>query len=265
MSTKPLFTTLAVAFALLLGGANALQAQNPDLCQPDCYSSHFGSTQTIILTLPYGCVVRVKYAQRFACNKWYDLGIISIEELTSGCSGFSTQLLLDLVTEEMFKENPMNFPVPTGGSPSGDTCFTHWRVVKGGCWRRDSIDCDGDTVNVPCGDACCLGSYRICTSDSVIILVTPTGSYVVGDCDTLDPNCQPVCGQGESTIKSGDPDLGSLFHSHDHKLHDHARDPGEATLKEEETSLTPQQPGSLPQQAITEPTTKTYTLTRSRE
>ena len=115
MARKSLFTTLAVALTLFLGGSLSAQAQNPDLCLPDCPGSNFGTTKIAILTFPNGCVVRVKYAKRFACGTWNDLGIISVEELTPWCFVYSTQQLLDLVTEEMFKQNPMGFPVPTGG------------------------------------------------------------------------------------------------------------------------------------------------------
>ncbi|MCB0712127.1 MAG: hypothetical protein KDD67_07340 [Ignavibacteriae bacterium] len=264
MSTKSLLTTLAVVFVLLLSGTMLIaQTPNPDICKPDCQGSEFSATQTIILTFPNGCVVRVKYAYRTACGTWKDLGIISVEELTPQCSGLSTSTLLDIVTEELFKQNPMGFPVPTG--VGGDTCYTHWRVVKGGCWT-DTVDCDGDTVHIPCGDACCLGSYLICAHDSVVISVNPTGFYVEGECDTLDPYCEPVCGQSESSMKSGDPDIGALNPLHFHRSQFESAVVSEKVLLEKEaTTPVNSDPKQLPQTESVRESETVTTRVRSRE
>lgn len=206
MSSKTLFTSIALAVLLLFGAFTPSFGQNPDLCKPDCEGSNFGPTQVDTLVLPGGCVVRVKYAVRIACGFWNDLGIISIEPLTPGCGFFTVGQLLNFTTQEMLRQNPMGFPTPDTG-----TCTTQWRVVNGACWK-DSVTHDGDSVYAACDTvACCLSGYRICTDSAGQRTVTKLGSGSAKDCDTTDLHCTPVCGDEEESLNSPqEPGLGSV-------------------------------------------------------
>ncbi len=204
---KKLLLALSTCTMLLLLAHGSMSAQNPDLCLPDCDSSDFGATQTIILTLPSGCIVRVEYASRSACDIWNDVGIISIEYLF-GCDTVGIQQGVDETTEALLAENPMAFPMP-----DTNTCVFTWRVVRGACWK-DSVDCDDDTRLVPCfGEACCLSRYRICRDSLGVITVEQNGVPTTsGECDTLDPHCVPICEPAPPSASQGSgPDLG--FHS----------------------------------------------------
>lgn len=206
MSSKPIITSFILAALLLLGAFTSSFGQNPDICKPDCQSSQFGPTQVDTLILPGGCVVRVFYAVRMACNIWYDLGIVSIEALTPGCGLFTVKQILDFTTLEMLRTNPMGFPDPDSGR-----CTTQWRVVNGACWK-DSVTFHGDSIYVPCNlVACCLSSYRVCLDSLGNRTSTKLSSGSAKDCDTTDPHCTPVCGDSSSSLTSPqDPGLSNV-------------------------------------------------------
>ena len=200
---KSFLTTLtALAVALICWMApSTMSAQNPDLCKPDCDTSEFGSTQKITLILPSGCVVRVDYAIRKACETFYDLGIAKIEVI-GNCPISDPKSILDEVTEALLNENPMNFPLP-----DTNECLYSWRVVKGACWTWE-LDCDHDTVYVPCDSvACCLTPVEVCRDEFGTIKVTPLPGYTTAPCDSTLVGCEPVCGSEPSAAKGGGPGL----------------------------------------------------------
>lgn len=205
MSSKSLFTSFALAALLFFGALASSFGQNPDICKPDCMGSNFGATQTTVVTLPGGCVVKVKYATRLACGVWNDLGIISVEPLTWQCGFFTLKQILDFTTLEMLEQNPMNFP-----TPGIDSCTTQWRVVNGACWK-DTVTCDGDSILVPCNlTACCLSSYRICTDSLGNRTATKNGAYSPKACDSTDPHCIPVCNDDPFLTAPEEPGLSSV-------------------------------------------------------
>lgn len=206
---NPLFKHLRTICATLLLGllcATGARAQNPDLCKPDCDSSEFGATLTKVIEIPGGCTVLVKYAVRNACNIYYDVGIISIQKL-EGCGGIDVVSGVEAATIALLQENPMGFPLPDTGQ-----CLTSWRVVRGACWK-DSIDFCDNTLWAPCyGEACCLAPYRICRDSSGTLSVNKTGSITYGECDTLDLQCHPICGEEPGASSGPGPSLSHSSH-----------------------------------------------------
>lgn len=205
MLSKHPIASIALCAIMLLGVFSVAGAQgyNPNLCLPDCMSNKFSKPKFVTVTLPNGCMVKVKYSTRTACGVWHDLGIEYIEPLNSDCDPLTIKQMLDLATKEMLKQNPMDFPEPDSGS-----CTTSWRVVNGACWK-DSISCDGDTIIAACEvTACCLGAYEICKDSVGNVTVTKLGSSQSGECDSSAWWCQPVCGHGGGSLMEDGPDLG---------------------------------------------------------
>lgn len=169
-------------------------------CVPDCPETPFGANQRAVLTLPNGCVVRVTFSTRIPecfTPPVYDVAIVQIEYLNGACSGSLTSLV-EAVTQQLLLTNPMFFPMPTLG------CLNHYRVTKAVCWRIDSLlDCDGDTLAVPCDSSgCCLSRYRLCRDSSGVFTVTKLNSYVpVGsdtcNADSLSEHANTCFGGGE--------------------------------------------------------------------
>jgi len=168
------------AFFMLVVSITTSAQERP--CIPDCPETPFGPNQRVVLTLPSGCVVRVTYASRIPecfVPPYYDVAIVQIEYLNALCSG-PLLSMLEAVTRQLLLANPMYFPMPTTG------CLSRFRVTRSVCWRIDSVlDCDGDTLVVPCDSSgCCLSQYRICRDSSGVVSVTKISSSVPVGADT---------------------------------------------------------------------------------
>lgn len=203
---------LALFSVLLLVTSTLVTSAQELACNPDCPETPFPPpTANVTITLPGGCVVKVYYSTRFACNTWHDLYIDRIETVNANdafCTSYfttsSTWLIMSQVTQLMLQLNPMGFPPLNNGDP----CETNWRVVKGACWQKIYFDY-GTAVSPyllrfmqPCpGDVCCLDEYQVCIVDGVRIAnIIPGGTQ-----GTCLPNpkfvpggqgCQTVCGSG---------------------------------------------------------------------
>ncbi|MCC6330844.1 MAG: T9SS type A sorting domain-containing protein [Ignavibacteria bacterium] len=162
----------------------------PPPCVPDCFGDPFGPTQIAVFTTPSGCVVRVWYSSRLACGIYRDVAIQKVEII--GSCGTPTSMLMDEITAHLFLTNPMGFP-----EPDTATCDTLYRVTRGQCWRRDTIDCDGDTLMLPCGvgPSCCLVKYEVCRDSMGTKYVRPYGSSVTPDTCIVPPgaSCENIC------------------------------------------------------------------------
>lgn len=173
-------------------------------CLPDCFNSPFSAPKLHKMLIPgYGWVL-VKFRTRYACNTWYDVYIDWIVPLNASgggpFAGLSMQYILELVTNFLLKENPMQFPpLPNDPSP----CYTNWRVIKGPCWSRKNTGNPQCPVQyIACSEqTCCLEPYRVCinpTTNERTVTKMSYGwsSYSCGS--TMPPpggqSCEPACG-----------------------------------------------------------------------
>lgn len=173
-------------------------------CLPDCFNSPFSSPKLHKILIPgYGWFM-IKYRTRYACNTWYDVYIDWIVPLNSGgvdpMAAKSMQFILEIATNFLLKENPMQFPPLPGTNPP---CRTNWRVIKGSCWSRSNTGNPQCPVQyVPCNEQqCCLEPYQVCvnitTGERTVTKMSygwspySCGSYIP-------PNggqpCEPACG-----------------------------------------------------------------------
>ena len=202
---KKLLTTIATLTVAILFhlAPTPAAAQNPDICKPDCDSSDFGPTRTILLQTPDGCTMRVQYVTRNACGIYNDVGIISVELITPCGYPADPATMLQWASDALIESDQTGFGLPDTG-----TCETTWRVVKGACWEVQ-IDCDHDSLYVPCDTlACCLTPIEVCRDSTGAISVTHFPGYSNLPCDSLKYGCESVCGEEPSAFKSGSPDLG---------------------------------------------------------
>jgi hypothetical protein len=229
---KSILRIITAGAAVVLMGIPAF-GQAPGLCLPDCYNDPFQPEQETVITLPSGCVLRVRYATREACNTYYDLGIVEYEKVSGDCSG-GPDVLLDEIAEAIFKLNPMGWE--PGLPLSQDSCWTYWRVTTSTCWW-DSVNACGDTLALPCDTAdCCLSSFEVCADSGATYIssVTKTGAYSQSDsCESSDPRCVFVCSGPESTPPPDDPDL-SQGHRPDHNPESDTKRSGIDALRAEE-------------------------------
>lgn len=194
------FLSIVLSLILLLTVAPEINAQTvPSPCVPDCVTDSYGPTKTAVFLLTSGCYVRVWYSTRLACGTYRDLAIQKIEFLTPGCGSTSLASVLDEVTAALFVHNPMGFP-----TPNTDSCITTYRAVMASCWKADTVECDGDTIAVPCDSVdCCLSAYDVCADSVDVITVTKKWSTSPSDtCDPADSSCQSICDLGTSEIVS---------------------------------------------------------------
>lgn len=186
----------------LFFGAPALLAQ-----LPQCPEVPWGSAQVYDLDLVNGCPVRVSYNTRLSCNSWQDLQILEIEPLqpaAASCVSYQSmhpKVVVDEVTEEMIRLNPMNFSSePQVGTPPPEYdyvlpwgCHLEWRVFVGSCWSLFPFQ---QPVWKPCyTSTTCYRRFMICTDPP---RKTPVGGTSAGPCQAQYPpaptSCYPVCG-----------------------------------------------------------------------
>lgn len=173
---------LLMCTMLMTGSFAQVVAQDPpdglivDLaCVPDCPDAPFvGSWQYTDVIVCSGCVVRVKWISRKACGN-FD---IYIEEATSidpnnpacmACYPNSLQALIEDVTQQLLRSNPMNYPPRVRGE-----CYTNWRAVKGPCWMRHFPDFSSNNESrVQSRTQACVGhetfcstNYQVCVDES---------------------------------------------------------------------------------------------------
>lgn len=185
-----ILSLLAVLVVITLSALNVSAQGVPPPCVPDCFGNPFGPTQKIVFTTPGGCTVRVWYSWRIACGLYRDLAIQKIEIL--GSCGQPSSMLMDDITEHLFLTNPMGFPEPDTAE-----CDTLYRVTRRQCWRRDTVDCDGDTLMLPCssGPSCCLVRYEVCLDSAGNKTARPFAAEVLIDTCIVPPGatCENVC------------------------------------------------------------------------
>ncbi len=196
MTPRSILLVVASAACLLLSAVPTFAAGDT-ACVPDCFADKFSTPEKAILELPGGCYIRVTYAQRFACGRYYDVAILEVEVLGGNCAMLPLPDLLQQATVQLLVDNPMYFP-----EPAPDSCITTWRVTKGSCWTYDTVDCTGDTVAVPCdGVGCCLSSYEICADTAGNRTIALLGASSSGaSCDSTNPACVPICQGADSMV-----------------------------------------------------------------
>lgn len=195
------------------GANSSIQAQSfiaPNIgtdttaCLPDCFNSPFGTAKLHKILIPgYGWFL-VKFRTRYACNTWYDVYIDWIVPLNSNgtdpFNGVSMQYILEIITNFLLKENPMQFP-PLPGDPV--QCRTNWRVIKGPCWSRTNTGNPQCPIQyIACGEVtCCLEPYQVCinpTTGQRTVTKTSYGwsYYSCGSSPTPagGQSCEPACG-----------------------------------------------------------------------
>lgn len=208
--------TLAIVLLLFMaplerlhGTAHAQAFISPDggadttACLPDCFNSPWSAPKLHkVFIPPYGWFL-VKYRTRYACNIWYDVYIDWIVPLnSSGSDPFAThgmQYILEIVTNFLLRENPMQFPPLPGANPP---CFTNWRVIKGQCWSRVNTGNPQCPVQyVACDEQqCCLEPYQVCVDPSGQRTVTKMSyGYTPYTCSGYvapmgGQPCEPACG-----------------------------------------------------------------------
>ncbi len=130
--------------------------------------------------------------------------IISVELITPCGYPADPATMLGWASDALIKSNFLPF-----GLPDTNECVTSWRVVEGACWEVQ-IDCDHDSLYVPCDTvACCQTRIEICRDRAGTIHITDLQGYSNMPCDTLNYECESVCGEEPSAAKSDGPDLGS--------------------------------------------------------
>jgi hypothetical protein len=173
-------------------------------CLPDCFNSPFSSPKLHKVLIPgYGWFL-IKYRTRYACNTWYDVYIDWIVPLNTGgvdpMASKSMQFILEIVTNFLLKDNPMQFPPLPGTNPP---CWTNWRVIKGGCWSRTNTGSPPCPIQyVPCNEQqCCLEPYEVCVNVSTgerTVRKIPYGWSPYSCSPYVSPNpqqpCEPACG-----------------------------------------------------------------------
>lgn len=174
------------------------------VCLPDCFNSPLGAPVLYKILIPgYGWFM-VKYRTRYACNTWYDVYIDWIIPLNSNgvdpMAGKSMQFILEIVTNFLLKENPMQFPPLPGTNPP---CRINWRIIKGNCWSRINAGNPQCPIQyAPCaGQACCLEPYQVCVNLTTGERIVTKMSYGWGpySCNSSVPPsggqpCEPACG-----------------------------------------------------------------------
>ncbi len=138
-------------------------------CKPDCPASDWSFPRVHLLTTSYGNF-KVQYRQRFACGQTYDVHLDWVipvgSPATDPMAAHSMALIIDLISIELLKSNPMNFPAddpPCTGLPG--TCGVIYRVVLGAsCWSRiPHTESACGYQYIGCDDAsCCTVTYCVC-------------------------------------------------------------------------------------------------------
>lgn len=222
LALKARIVSAICIFSMFSFSANAQFMQ--DACLPDCPNEKFIGPFSIVLEICPGHFFNVEYGYRNACNIWYDYYIG--DEITPAGGTSSTDFyncinsvggmneFIRLVSEQLIIANPAAFP-PT--NPGG--CETHWRVLKGSCWRGDIVLGVGEQpqsgpytsgpnyidIIWPCTTSdCCLERFTVCMGQDSTLNITNTGYLPpeFPDCNGQnDPwsigtifECIPVCG-----------------------------------------------------------------------
>ncbi len=183
-------------FALLTISAFQLNAQDQNLCYPDCSHQLFQPAQQTTTTIG-NCTLTITYWYRLATCKppvKADVCITNIE-FSGDCIGYySERELLDAAALHIIAENYMGWYKPTN---SGD-CDDRWRISHQSCWGYHPT---GNPPRlVPCFGIgvieCCYTKYRICINDvgdEVVTIIEELSPQ--SDCEVTDPpNCTKTCG-----------------------------------------------------------------------
>lgn len=178
---------------------NYVKAQDtPPPCVPDCENTPFHPVEQNDFYFDNGCIIRVWYTWRKACDVYYDIQIVKIETLNPLCNDYSYKQIFDSAFKKVIELNKMGFP------PKRGECDVNWRISAASCWSFWNIIVTGDPhmIMLPCaGSGCCYQPYQVCRDQQGNITLTPLGSpWPAVNCDTATPpsyppglTCNPIC------------------------------------------------------------------------
>ena len=196
------FFVLAIGLIifLLINFEAKSQVFNPGIpCLHDCPFDNWTPPTTAILALPGGCLVRVTYQSRVACNSINDVYIKSYQILTPGCNYYPISSILNKITVQLFLLNPMGLPYLTPTPNKRDTCFFPVRLVKPACWKEvDTVFFRGcDSL------ACCIDEYRVCYDSLLRRSFTLVTNMITAPCidTTYHSYCTEVCANDTAFFK----------------------------------------------------------------
>ena len=182
-------------------------------CMRDCFDDDYIIPSPFTIWLPAGeftCQFTVTFGYRFACERFQDLQIISIEYDENGPCGL---LPIDTIYKYAVGTLIANSSWLMNFQPHAiNDCFTQWRVANAGCWSGriigyyDVVDEYGNFVPkyrwTPCkfpGTPCCYQSLTVCKRPGGAVDIYNMNDYIpdVFCEDNGVPNqdipCRPAC------------------------------------------------------------------------
>jgi hypothetical protein len=190
---------LVLIFSAYVVSNNVNAQQTPPPCTPDCEATPFFAPPVFNdFYFDNGCIIRVYYTWRHACNTWYDVQIVRIETLNPLCNAYSDKQLLDSAFKKVLEFNRMGYP------PAPGNCDLNWRITTASCWSTWTIIVTGQEFKVllPCtGAGCCYQPYQVCRDLANKITITPLGEpWAAVNCSSAIPptyppglTCQSIC------------------------------------------------------------------------
>jgi len=182
-------------------------------CMRDCFDDKYIILPPYTILMPYlnaQCSVTVIFGYRFACERFQDLQIISIEYDENGPCDL---LPIDTIYKYAVGHLIANSHVLMNFEPKlPNRCFTHWRVANAGCWSGkiiglyNFVDENDNFVPkyrwTPCKveeEYCCYQSFTVCRLPNWSVVIYNMNDYIPNiDCEDngledQDIPCQPAC------------------------------------------------------------------------
>ena len=200
---KAKFTILKITLLVImlsLSFTTKSLSQVPQPCTPDCPNDSFITQPPLIVNYGLNCTLVIWYATRIACGTWYDVQLLMVQTIGTGCGVlFPPDQLFKRAYYKLIEADPMGFPPrPTDPipDPPGYICNEQWRVSQASCWTYYNVTVNGQShlVTIPCnGTDCCLQRMNICRWVGGSVTINPIGDpSPVNDCSHSTPPIPPA-------------------------------------------------------------------------